>query len=62
MGPILAGTTIPCQMALEREMACGFGVCNGCVVRVHGPDGPAWEKVCVDGAVFDASRLILEEL
>jgi dihydroorotate dehydrogenase electron transfer subunit len=62
MGPILEEAPIPCQMALEQEMACGFGVCNGCVVRVRGPEGPVWEKVCTDGPVFDARRLVLEEL
>lgn len=62
MGPILETTSIPCQMSLEQVMACGFGVCNGCVVRAKGPDGPVWDKVCVDGPVFDANHLILEEL
>ena len=50
------------DLAEAVTMACGFGVCNGCVVKVHGPGGPVWEKVCVDGPVFDAKRLILEEL
>ncbi len=62
MGPILETTSIPCQMSLEQVMACGFGVCNGCVVRAHGPTGPVWEKVCADGPVFDAKHLVLEEL
>jgi dihydroorotate dehydrogenase electron transfer subunit len=62
MGPVLSTTSIPCQMSLEQVMACGFGVCNGCVVKVRGPDGPVWKKVCTDGAVFAASDLVLEDL
>ena len=48
-----------CDLALEAHMACGFGVCLGCVVPTHGPDGKgfAYERVCVEGPVMRAERL-----
>jgi dihydroorotate dehydrogenase electron transfer subunit len=50
---------VVCDLALEAPMACGFGVCLGCVVPTHEtPDGPvAYERVCVEGPVMAASRV-----
>ncbi len=45
---------IPCQVSLEEYMACAVGGCAGCAVRVNLPGGPAMQRVCVDGPVFDA--------
>lgn len=45
---------IPCQVSLEEYMACAVGGCAGCAVRVNLPEGPAMQRVCVDGPVFDA--------
>ena len=38
-------------------MACAVGGCAGCVVPVHGPEGVAMKRVCVDGPVFDATSV-----
>jgi dihydroorotate dehydrogenase electron transfer subunit len=46
---------LPCQIAVEEFMACGVGGCAGCTIEIHGPDGPAMKRVCVDGPVFDAA-------
>jgi len=46
---------VPAQLALESGMACGFGACYGCVVPVR--DG-GYLRVCVDGPVVDAARLV----
>jgi dihydroorotate dehydrogenase electron transfer subunit len=46
--------SLPCQVSLEEYMACGVGGCAGCAVEVTTPSGPAMERVCVDGPVFDA--------
>jgi NAD(P)H-flavin reductase len=46
---------VPAQLALESGMACGFGACFGCVVAVR--DG-GYVRVCVDGPVLDAGRLV----
>jgi dihydroorotate dehydrogenase electron transfer subunit len=36
-------------------MACGFGVCLGCAVPVHGVK--PYRYCCTDGPVFDAREL-----
>lgn len=48
---------LPCQVSLEEFMACAVGGCAGCVVEVQTDNGPAMQRVCVDGPVFDASRV-----
>lgn len=45
---------LPCQVSLEEFMACAVGGCAGCVVEVQTENGPAMQRVCVDGPVFDA--------
>ncbi|RMG56851.1 MAG: dihydroorotate dehydrogenase electron transfer subunit [Gammaproteobacteria bacterium] len=45
---------LPCQVSLEEFMACAVGGCAGCVVEVQTDSGPAMQRVCVDGPVFDA--------
>jgi dihydroorotate dehydrogenase electron transfer subunit len=49
---------LPCKVSLEEYMACAVGGCAGCAVRVKTADGPAMKRVCVDGPVFDASRVV----
>lgn len=54
---------IGCQVSLETPMACGLGICFSCVTRVRtGVDG-AWDyrRVCVDGPVFEAEDVVLED-
>jgi NAD(P)H-flavin reductase len=46
---------VPCQVAMEAPMACGFGACHGCAVRVDG----AWKRLCVEGPVLEASRVLV---
>jgi len=50
---------VVCDLALEAPMACGFGVCLGCVVPTHkSSDGPVtYERVCVEGPVMRAERM-----
>jgi dihydroorotate dehydrogenase electron transfer subunit len=47
-----AGT--PCQVSLERLMACGIGACLSCVVSTRG----GLKRACVDGPVFDAEEVV----
>jgi dihydroorotate dehydrogenase electron transfer subunit len=54
-----------CQVSLENNMACGIGVCMGCVqkikgARAGGTSGGDWhyERVCADGPVFNAEDII----
>ncbi|HSG69139.1 MAG TPA: dihydroorotate dehydrogenase electron transfer subunit, partial [Planctomycetaceae bacterium] len=53
---------IECWLSLETPMACGFGACFSCVSRVKEDDG-SWDykRTCVEGPVFRADRLWLDE-
>ncbi len=59
---ICLANRIECQLALERHMACGMGVCQGCAIKVKTDEPPGWmfKLVCKDGPVFDASELLWE--
>lgn len=48
---------LPAQVCLEEYMACAVGGCAGCTVAVHGPEGVAMKRVCVDGPVFTAASV-----
>lgn len=52
---------VPCQVAMEETMACGFGVCLGCVVEKRQPesDFDRFVRVCTEGPVFDAREIVL---
>ncbi|MBI4468202.1 MAG: dihydroorotate dehydrogenase electron transfer subunit [Acidobacteria bacterium] len=51
---------IETQVCLEAPMACGFGICVACVVRLKRADSDLsdYHRVCLDGPVFDAERVI----
>jgi dihydroorotate dehydrogenase electron transfer subunit len=56
-----------CQLSLENNMACGLGVCMGCVQKIVNSEqgtgySPGWhyERVCTDGPVFDAEDIVWE--
>jgi dihydroorotate dehydrogenase electron transfer subunit len=49
---------LPCQVSLEEFMACAVGGCAGCAVEITTPDGPAMQRVCVDGPVFEANTVV----
>lgn len=42
-------------LCLEEVMACGFGVCLGCAVPVHGEK--PYRYCCTDGPVFEAREV-----
>ena len=56
---VAARHSVPCHVSLESPMACGFGVCVGCAVGTReGPDAPLrYQRICVDGPVFDARKV-----
>ncbi|NPB05750.1 MAG: dihydroorotate dehydrogenase electron transfer subunit [Aquificae bacterium] len=41
-------------LSLDRRMACGWGVCLGCVVKTTA----GYERVCKEGPVFEARKLV----
>lgn len=61
-----------CQLSLERSMACGVGVCMGCVTKAHKckchsdqggiSDSEDWHysRICTDGPVYDSRELTWE--
>ena len=48
-----------CLLSLETYMACGYGVCNGCSVRVRGERFANWpySRCCQQGPIYDAMEL-----
>jgi dihydroorotate dehydrogenase electron transfer subunit len=50
-----------CEICLEARMACGFGICFGCVAPIKKElGGPFFNRrICWEGPVFDA-RLLKE--
>ena len=59
---LTAASRVSCQVALEEPMACGFGVCLGCAIRVQAPADSrrrtAYALVCCDGPVFPADDIM----
>ena len=52
-----------CDVSLEQVMGCGLGGCYSCVVLARDAGGaPHFVRSCVDGPVFDASRIVWEAL
>lgn len=67
--PMMAATAdiakennLKCQASLERVMACGIGLCQGCAVKYRDPKtgGQQYKLCCKDGPVFDAAEVIWE--
>lgn len=55
---VLEKTSIPCQVSLEERMACGLGLCFGCVKKTVDEEEP-YKRVCKEGPVFDLWRVCL---
>jgi dihydroorotate dehydrogenase electron transfer subunit len=45
---------VPCELAMESPMACGFGACFGCAVPLA--EG-GYMRLCVDGPVVGAGQI-----
>jgi dihydroorotate dehydrogenase electron transfer subunit len=67
VGEIALQRGIPCQIAVERAMACGMGTCQSCCIRVRKPDPAAvplpgrdwcYRLACTDGPIFMADQLL----
>lgn len=61
VGELCIERGVACQLALEETMACGFGVCLGCVVEARDPatDFEKYVRVCTEGPVFEAREVVL---
>lgn len=59
---------LTCYLSLEQLMPCGWGVCNGCAVKLKLSEKTLTEdnrdfklaRVCKDGPIFDASEVLWE--
>jgi dihydroorotate dehydrogenase electron transfer subunit len=49
------GAGVPCQVSLDSRMACGIGICRGCI---KGGTGDRNLCVCADGPVFDSREVL----
>ena len=55
---LLAEKKVPCQVLVEERMACGLGLCFGCVKKTLDEAEP-YKRACVEGPVFDLWQLSL---
>lgn len=51
---IVLDANVPCQISMERRMACGIGACLSCVVETTSGK----KRSCVDGPIFNAEEII----
>ena len=70
---VVRARRIQAWLSVEREMACGLGICQGCVVRLADggqrelqnssgkmdAPGVRYALACTEGPVFDANSIIL---
>lgn len=65
--PMLRGLTqlatrenINAELSFEERMACGFGACMGCVIKINSKnteEGFVYKRVCHDGPVFNSKEI-----
>jgi dihydroorotate dehydrogenase electron transfer subunit len=51
----------PCLVSMENRMGCGLGVCLGCCIHVQGEGHGTYQRVCTEGPVFWAEKVIWEQ-
>lgn len=49
---------IPVEVAMEKIMACGIGVCRGCIIQVRKKNAVVNASICHDGPVFAGDEVI----
>ncbi len=60
---LAASRGVPCDVSLEQVMGCGLGGCYSCVVLARDASGaPHFVRSCLEGPVFDASRIVWNAL
>lgn len=53
---------IPVEVSLDERMACGLGACLGCIIYMREGDEIVQKRCCVEGPVFDGSKVAWERL
>lgn len=52
---------LPCQVSMERRMACGIGLCQSCAVEIKTEATQTEYKLCCkDGPVFDSRKVVFQ--
>lgn len=52
---------VPCEVSVEVPMACGFGACLGCAIKVKGAEaGHRFAIACCEGPVFCGDQILWE--
>jgi dihydroorotate dehydrogenase electron transfer subunit len=61
---VAAAAGVPCQVAVEEQMACGTGICFSCVLPVGAGAGEPTRmaRSCLEGPVFDGAAVAWAEL
>jgi len=59
---IAADAGVPCQVAVEEQMACGTGICFSCVLPVGASEVTRMARSCLEGPVFDGAAIAWAEL
>ena len=50
---------VPCLVSLEERMGCGIGICKTCVCKTVKGGEENYERVCMEGPVFDINEVVL---
>lgn len=59
--PIAERYNLSCYASIEERMACGTGVCLGCVAKVKNEENEfSYKRVCKEGPVFNLRDVIWE--
>ena len=53
---------IPCQVSMESLMACGVGACLGCSRKMIVDGKEIYQRVCVEGPVFNSREVVWENV
>jgi dihydroorotate dehydrogenase electron transfer subunit len=59
---VAAAAGVPCQVAVEEQMACGTGICFSCVLPVGPAEPTRMARSCLEGPVFDGNAIAWAEL
>jgi len=56
VGAMCTDASVPCELAMESPMACGYGACFGCAVPKA---GGGYLRLCIDGPVVRPDQVEL---
>ncbi len=53
---------VPCQISMESLMGCGVGACLGCSCKTNVEGKEIYQRVCVEGPVFNSREVVWENV